>query len=282
MRNKWHILASFLIVIFCSAKSAKEVFTLTKFEETLSKISDEFYMSKYEVSNLQYMTFLTDVKSSGNEDKYQTATIDSLNWRDKYAFNEPYVVLYHNHPAYNQYPVVNITYEAAVLYCDWLTEKYNSYQKRKFKKVKFRLPSKEEWETAARGGLQHSTYPWGGYYLNDYKGRIMCNYLRIGDESIHFNYETKSLQVIDHSGDPEKISATSSITEPVNSYFPNGYSMYNICGNVAEMISEKGIAKGGSYASPGYDVRIVSSEKFEKSSNHIGFRVCMDVLEKWK
>jgi hypothetical protein len=50
-------------------------------------------------------------------------------------------------------------------------------------------------------------------------------------------------------------------------------------GNVSEMIQEKGIAKGGSWVSPGNDVKILSEELYSKSSNHIGFRVFMQVIE---
>lgn len=281
MKARLYFLIPVVIVVFCSAKSVIEIFTLNKFEESLSKITDRFYMSKYEVTNLQYMTFLADLRSCGMIDKYNISNIDSLQWRDKYAYNEPYVELYHRHPAYNQYPVVNISYEGAVLFCEWLTEKYNSYEKRKFKKVVYRLPTKEEWENAAHGGLKGNDYPWGSFYLNDCKGRIMCNYKEIGDEWIHYNKDNKSYSLIEHS-DPYSSCSAGADPAPVTLYFPNGLGIYNISGNVAEMISEKGVARGGSYLNPGYDVRIESSEKYSHPQRNIGFRVCMDVIETWK
>ena len=36
-------------------------------------------------------------------------------------------------------------------------------------------------------------------------------------------------------------------TAPVGAYWPNDLGIYNMSGNVAEMISEKGVTKGGSY-----------------------------------
>jgi hypothetical protein len=52
-----------------------------------------------------------------------------------------------------------------------------------------------------------------------------------------------------------------------------------MCGNVAEMIEEKGIAKGGSYNDPSYKVTISSEVKFTKPQADIGFRVAMKIIE---
>ena len=51
-----------------------------------------------------------------------------------------------------------------------------------------------------------------------------------------------------------------------------------MCGNVAEMIIEKRIAKGGSYNDPAYKVSILSEKKYTKSTADIGFRVAMKVI----
>jgi len=284
MKTICKVLAVFMILLFCSAKSVIEVFTIDGFEKSLSKISDKFYMSKFEVTNLQYRTFLAELKAKGEMDKYRAAQIDSINWRDKYAYNEPYVELYHSHPAYNHYPVVNISYEGAVMYCEWLTEKYNSYEKRKFKKVVFRLPTTEEWKLSAHGGLTNNVYPWKERSLMNSDCKYMCNFQKFGDEGISYDAESKKYIAThqDTYGIAGSLNDNADITAPVNSYYPNGFGICNVSGNVSEMVSEKGKALGGSYKSPGYDVRIESSEKFEKNSNHIGFRVCMDVVETWK
>lgn len=47
-------------------------------------------------------------------------------------------------------PVVNVSWEDAVSYCKWLSEKTSQH---------YRLPSEAEWEFAASGGVRK--YPWG-------------------------------------------------------------------------------------------------------------------------
>ena len=53
-----------------------------------------------------------------------------------------------------------------------------------------------------------------------------------------------------------------------------------MCGNVAEMISEKGIALGGSWKDTGYDVRIESTANYTEPSPTVGFRPMMTFIAK--
>lgn len=62
------------------------------------------------------------------------------------------------------------------------------------------------------------------------------------------------------------------ITAKVGTFKPNTYGLYDMSGYVAEMISEPGIAVGGSWDCPGYDVRIWSRLPYEGPSPFVGFR----------
>ena len=65
------------------------------------------------------------------------------------------------HKEYYDHPIVNISYEQAVKFCEWRSKMvaYNmaiecktaaDREKKHYKKIKFRLPTKEEWEFAVK------------------------------------------------------------------------------------------------------------------------------------
>lgn len=226
---------------------------------------NQFRISAYEVTNKQYNAFLEDLKKQGKTELLKKCTISNKNWQTE--LNDNYVMLekhYHQHKEYENHPVLNISHEAAQSYCQWLTEK----SERNFK---YRLPTKNEWIYAAKGSLELAPYSWGGPYLRNSKGCVLCNYKTIGDEFIQTNSDDK-LEIVTNLS-PLNYSNGSLTTQTVNSYSPNKYGLYNVCGNAAEMIDEPGIAMGGSWNSTGYDVRVISESVYENANPFVGFRV---------
>ena len=257
--------------------------------KSMAIIHDSLYAGKYELSNVLYRTFVQDLKNNHQTELLKIAILDTNVWTTKQGSNEPLVRYYHRHPNYNDYPVVGVSYEAANQFCKWLTDTYNSDPKRKFKKVVFRLPTEKEWELAGYAGRQYVPYAWGGPFLRNSKGRFLCNFRCVGDENIIYDTLNKKIVVdLDNSnndsyqGSVTKFNGASyfTITEPVTFYFPNNFGLYNVCGNVAEMVQEKGIAKGGSWLSPGGDVQVISRAHYSKPTRDIGFRFFMVVVEK--
>ena len=241
---------------------------IKQIDRSLAKINDDLYASKFEVSNKNYREFLTVLIKENRMVELSIARIDTLKWNENISSysNNPYVDYYHKHPAYDDYPVVNVSYEAAQLYCEWLTLIYNSSPKRKVNKLKFRLPSENEWETAARGGDNLAKYPWKGKFLRNKKGLYQCNFAREANDTI---------------GIADKLNDSADITAQVNSYYPNQFGMFNLSGNVAEMLSDKQIIKGGSWQSTPEFLTITSKQSNDGNPKPtVGFRFFVDLIER--
>lgn len=142
---------------------------------------------------------------------------DTLVWiRDySYSYNEPWTKMYFSHPGFDDYPVVGVNWKQAKAFCMWRTNYKNTTlaDRGDYPVQDYRLPSEAEWELAARGGLNNSMYPWGGYYTRSESGCFLANF-----KPMRGNY----------SDDGGKA------TVKVATYDPNGYGLYDMAGNVAE------------------------------------------------
>jgi len=145
---------------------------------------------------------------------------DTLAWISDftYSFNENLHDNYFWHPAYDEYPVVGVSWKQATAFANWRTHYRNTYLKQNndFIENEFRLPTEAEWEYAARGGRELTTYPWGGPYTTNSKGCFLANF-KPGRGNL----------VADGGMYPVR----------VHSYEPNGYGLYDMAGNVAEWTS---------------------------------------------
>lgn len=285
--KKTHSLLLILIGIILIAASNKDITDLSArdIQKSMAEISDRLYAGKWEVSNLEYNCFLNDLIAKNEMEKYNTSFIDSSGWTRINLSFKSVAKHYHSNKIYNNYPVVNISYNGAVNFCEWLTDKYNIDNKRKFKKVEFRLPTENEWITAAEGGKENAQFPWGGAYKKNSKCWPLCNYRQIDQTYIKKDSSGKEF-IIDFTSSLNAESPSSPKTRylisSIRSYYPNAFGLFNMSGNVAEMLTEKGRTKGGCWNSTGYYVQIQAEDEFagfEKPSPFIGFRYFMEVVE---
>ena len=259
------ILLAFSVILFTSSPSYSNgnVFNnAKKIDKTLKEISPELYAAETEVSNIQYEEFLSDLLSKNLKDDYKKCLPDSMAWEvlsDTISTCFEYFYNYHTSKSYNYYPVVNIPYEAASLFCKWLTDKYNNDSERKFKKVEIKLPDKSQWIMAA--GDAKASFAWGDDLLYGPKGGARAR--------LHF-IDKSNLFIRD-------FPATAA---PVKSFIKYKYGLYNIHGNVAEMLDVKGTAKGGSWYDIPENAILSKTQSFTGPDPRIGFRYFMVVIEK--
>ena len=132
------------------------------------------------------------------------------------AENEVYMRNYFSNPAYNDYPVVGVTWEQANAFCAWRTEFLLKGLGAAARYVqRYRLPTEAEWEYAARGKDQNE-FPWANEDVASGKGCFYANF-----KPDNGNY-TKDGNLI---------------TSKVGIYSANSNGLYDMAGNVAEWTS---------------------------------------------
>jgi len=93
---------------------------------------NSFYMDQTEVSNHNYCEYLFWLSrvfgSSENSEQraiFTKALPDTMVWREPLGYNEPLITLYLRHPAYQDYPVVGVSWRQASDFCLWRSDRVN-------------------------------------------------------------------------------------------------------------------------------------------------------------
>lgn len=277
-----------------------------------------FFLSPKEVTNAEYRAFLRDSLLKGNErgafetalktankdDAKRKATWEGLYarattqgllpdtacWRTDfpYSFNRPMAENYFFHPAFDDYPVLGVTWDQAQAYCAWLSAHNNAMRAEKGlpPQPDFRLPSETEWEYAAMGGApddpEDATVGWRQPQQMS-KGLVYTASIKTSEG----NY----------------IGDNYMYTSPSGEFPENPLGLYDMAGNAAEWTldifrplrapgapePEAGysdivrVVKGGSWADY-WQATIPSSRcavEGDKGSSRVGFRVAMTYVREF-
>ena len=218
---------------------------------------------------------------------------DTLCWMRDHTFSnsEHMAKSYFYSTAYDNYPVVGITWPQAKAFSVWRTQIFNTWLQSNGDMFvnDFRLPSESEWERAARGDMDMMEYPWGGPYIRNSSGCFQANFKPMRGRY----FEDGGMNAV-----------------KVNSYNPNLFGLYCMAGNVAEWCSstfdessyyfqhdmsaefdyqakdgdpitkKRKVVRGGSWKDIGYYL-LNTTRTFEyqdSAKNYIGFRNVMSFL----
>lgn len=232
---------------------------------------DSLIMLKYEVTNELFNLFLKETKHPVQ---------DTTLWDSVFIYSNWFTCNYRWHGMFENFPAVGMTRSDIEDFCLWMTQKLQPYYE---EKIKVDLPTEIEWEYFARGGLVLSPFPWGGPYTRNSKGFLLGNYRYVpsafmtrspnGEWSAVYPKGRHAMFGADQDGFLG--------CAPEDFYSPNDYGMYNISGNVRELIKDsEEYTKGGGWNSEEEYLQISNRESIKSlPAADIGFRFVVRKLK---
>jgi len=279
----------------------------------------QLYFDQTEVANIHWQEFLYYIKRDSAEAFYRSmlpdSTVIQLNERDhfRHVFSWPKSLegkvqsvvgtdttfyktivkidsIYFRHPEYLFYPMIGVSYEQAVAYCEWrskvVTEQYNMNPKNEQKlKITYRLPTEQEWEIIASAGVDKYKFPYSTatdatvkYKVNPKAAAFIAKKIVEPKPIEQIKQDLIETEVHDLFINVKRpLPYFLQFRTPTYVYggWPNDYGAYHVQGNVSEMVAEEGIAKGGSWKDEFSNSKITDRQLYTAPSDKVGFRcVC--------
>ncbi len=177
-----------------------------------------FYMGAYEVTYGEFRRFVSATGYKTEVELKHTGSGFDKKIRDivrggHYSWTNP------GFKQKDSHPVVNVSWNDAVAYCQWLTDEDGDHF--------YRLPTEAEREYAGRGGTS-TTYCWGKNAIS-----LVLNE-NVADRSLS--------SILSQSSKTRSLCAKWKdrypFTAPVGSFKPNGFGLYDTHGNAQEWCQE--------------------------------------------
>jgi formylglycine-generating enzyme required for sulfatase activity len=170
---------------------------------TAVTIGEDFWISRFEVTNAQYARF-----DPAHESRFEHRT--------SWIFSEDYLGWPLDEPGQ---PVVRVSWDRAMAFCRWLFEKTG---------MRFSLPTEAQWEYACRAGT--ATPFWYGDPDTDFAGLAnMADWSM--RELAYEGWRPKSPDLVPRDS---RFDDGYLVSAPVGGYGANPWGLYDMHGNAAE------------------------------------------------
>lgn len=215
-----------------------------------------------------YRSFINGVKSNEISDLVEVKYTLSYDASLKFSFYHDKKLTELKKESMMNFPVTGLTHKQVVRYTEWLCTIYrnevNDEADLSFN-LNFRLPNLDEWEKIAFMGLDKRFEANKVLDSTNSEGCMLFNFATEGKckdypEFLKFSFGKGSTHVY--------------------SYNPNENGLYCVFGNVAEMLLENGLAKGGSYFHTAKNANIVETMQYDGAEPWLGFRVVTEFRAK--
>jgi formylglycine-generating enzyme required for sulfatase activity len=264
------------------------------------KITRPFYLGKYEVTKRDFAAFVADTGYKTDAERNVKPYMRHKGYdaaMNRFRHSPEYTWRHTGFPYDDDHPVVNVSWNDAVEFCNWLSLKEGRPEYYEIdgtdvislKNRGYRLPTEAEWEYACRAGTKTV------YCNGDDRDRIV-EVGNVADATLKEKFPNRG-------GRSGKGRDGYVFTAPVGKFKPNAFGLYDMHGNVEEWCGdwygpkyyenspennprgpatgEFRIHRGGGWETQPYDARSASRRWLVPwgSDYRLGFRIARDFSE---
>ncbi|WP_420319278.1 SUMF1/EgtB/PvdO family nonheme iron enzyme [Ekhidna sp.] len=251
------------------------------------KIDDSLYLDAMEVSNLHWLEYEYYAKKDSS-DEFYSSVLPAVHLTENYRSG------YYRHPNYRHYPVVGITHAQARNFCSWRTSVVNEILSEQGVpyRVYYRLPTEKEWELASKSvdslatiiNREPTVCKLFGTANRDEMDKLFpdkeVDIKELKQECKAYKKGSRTAFILDLDypwfvRSEEKLPLETSFDT-----YPKKADFIHLLGNVAELVAEPGIVKGGSWRHK-LAVSFPSNQILidpKKAYDWVGFRCVAEII----
>ena len=179
------------------------------------RITRPFYLGTCHVTRGQFRQFVADTHYKTDSEKGEHPGVYGWNPGTKrFEFNEKYSWRNAGFEQTDEHPVVNVSWNDAAAFCEWLSEKEGKTH---------RLPTEAEWEYACRAGTTTR------YYSGD-DPETLAKVGNVGDATFKARFSIWKYTIKSNDGYV--------FTAPVGKFKPNPFGLYDMHGNALQWCAD--------------------------------------------